>query len=66
MGVSVQLLSTISKILRLTGTNYDHFPTGDFWGFNESIRYGPSTTILSSTAGIFDIGTTLVLITTDR
>ncbi|KAG2360775.1 aspartic peptidase domain-containing protein, partial [Suillus spraguei] len=35
-----------------------------FWGINESITYG-STTILSSTAGIVDTGTTFLLIATD-
>ncbi|KAF9015688.1 aspartic protease [Cyathus striatus] len=40
-------------------------PANQFWGINQSIRYGTSTTILSSTAGIVDTGTTLVLIATD-
>ncbi|KAG1845411.1 aspartic peptidase domain-containing protein [Suillus tomentosus] len=35
-----------------------------YWGINESISYG-STTILSSTAGIVDTGTTLVYIASD-
>ncbi|KAL0951624.1 hypothetical protein HGRIS_008305 [Hohenbuehelia grisea] len=38
------------------------FPASEFWGINQSIRYGASTTILSSTAGIVDTGTTLVLL----
>ncbi|KAN0135184.1 aspartic protease [Lactarius tabidus] len=37
----------------------------EYWGINESIRSGPSTSILASTTGIFDSGTTLILITTD-
>ncbi|KAI9439326.1 aspartic peptidase A1 [Lactarius indigo] len=41
------------------------FPASEFWGINGSIRYGASTTILSTTAGIIDSGTTLVLIATD-
>ncbi|KAI9460631.1 aspartic peptidase A1 [Lactarius psammicola] len=41
------------------------FPASEFWGINESIRYGASTTILSTTAGIVDTGTTLILIATD-
>ncbi|KAH9051557.1 aspartic peptidase A1 [Lactarius deliciosus] len=41
------------------------FPANEFWGINESIRYGASTTILSTTAGIVDSGTTLILIATD-
>ncbi|KAL5518792.1 hypothetical protein ACEPAH_475 [Sanghuangporus vaninii] len=40
-------------------------PASEFWGINQSIRYGSSTTILSSTAGIVDTGTTLVLIASD-
>ncbi|KAH9170221.1 aspartic peptidase A1 [Lactarius sanguifluus] len=41
------------------------FPASEFWGINGSIRYGASTTILSTTAGIIDTGTTLILIATD-
>jgi len=37
-------------------------PASEFWGINESIRYGASTTILATTAGIVDTGTTLTLI----
>jgi len=37
-------------------------PSSEFWGINESIRYGASTTILATTAGIVDTGTTLILI----
>lgn len=40
-------------------------PASEFWGINQSIRYGTSTSILSSTAGIVDTGTTLLLIATD-
>ncbi|TFK77430.1 aspartic peptidase A1 [Pluteus cervinus] len=36
-------------------------PASEFWGINESIKYG-STTILSETAGIVDTGTTLILL----
>ncbi|KAF8808125.1 family A1 protease [Phlegmacium glaucopus] len=39
-------------------------PSNQFWGVNQSIKYG-STTILSTTAGIVDTGTTLVLIATN-
>ncbi|PSR71071.1 hypothetical protein EW026_g3656 [Hermanssonia centrifuga] len=39
-------------------------PASFYWGINESIKYG-STNILSSTAGIVDTGTTLVLIASD-
>jgi len=36
-------------------------PSNEFWGINQSIQYG-TTTILSTTAGIVDTGTTLILI----
>ncbi|KIL59256.1 hypothetical protein M378DRAFT_27097 [Amanita muscaria Koide BX008] len=36
-------------------------PASYYWGINESITYG-TTTILASTAGIVDTGTTLILI----
>ncbi|KAH9170213.1 aspartic peptidase A1 [Lactarius sanguifluus] len=39
--------------------------TVEFWGIDESIQYGASTTILASTAGILDTGTTLILIATN-
>ena len=46
----------------LTGTS----PASNYWGINQSITYGSSgTTILDSTAGIVDTGTTLVLIASD-
>ncbi|KAK0233784.1 aspartic peptidase A1 [Armillaria fumosa] len=41
------------------------FPSSEFWGIDQSITYGPSTNILSSTAGIVDTGTTLTLIASD-
>ncbi|KAG5651288.1 hypothetical protein H0H81_009205 [Sphagnurus paluster] len=40
-------------------------PASKFWGINQSIRYGGSTNILSSTAGIVDTGSTLLLLATD-
>ncbi|CDO71514.1 hypothetical protein BN946_scf184910.g13 [Trametes cinnabarina] len=40
-------------------------PASEFFGINQSIRYGTSTSILSNTAGIVDTGTTLTLIATD-
>ncbi|EIN04506.1 aspartic proteinase [Punctularia strigosozonata HHB-11173 SS5] len=39
-------------------------PAKYYWGINQSIKYG-STSILSSTAGIVDTGTTLIYIATD-
>ncbi|KAI0348262.1 aspartic peptidase A1 [Trametopsis cervina] len=40
-------------------------PASEFWGIDQTIRYGASTSILSSTAGIVDTGTTLTLISSD-
>ncbi|KAF8902214.1 aspartic protease [Gymnopilus junonius] len=40
-------------------------PSSSFWGINQSIRYGSSTSILAATAGIVDTGTTLLLIASD-
>ncbi|KAJ6580000.1 aspartic peptidase A1 [Mycena vulgaris] len=37
-------------------------PAAQFWGINQSVRYGASTTILASTAGIVDTGSTLLLL----
>ncbi|KAG1854100.1 family A1 protease [Suillus tomentosus] len=39
-------------------------PASRYWGIDQSISYG-STTILSSTAGIVDVGTTFIHIATD-
>ncbi|KAK2465535.1 hypothetical protein APHAL10511_002427 [Amanita phalloides] len=39
-------------------------PANHYWGIDQSILYG-TTTILSTTAGIVDTGTTLILIATD-
>ncbi|KAG1784938.1 aspartic peptidase domain-containing protein [Suillus plorans] len=39
-------------------------PSSRYWGIDQSISYG-STTILSSTAGIVDVGTTYILIASD-
>ncbi|KIJ99627.1 hypothetical protein K443DRAFT_8271 [Laccaria amethystina LaAM-08-1] len=40
-------------------------PANKFWGINQHIHYGGSTTILSSIPGIVDTGTTIVLIAND-
>ncbi|KAH9885224.1 acid protease [Cubamyces lactineus] len=40
-------------------------PASEFFGIDQSITYGTSTSILSNTAGIVDTGTTLTLIATD-
>jgi len=39
-------------------------PASDYWGINQSVNYN-SKTILSSTAGIVDTGTTLILLATN-
>lgn len=39
-------------------------PASEYWGIDQSVSYGGSS-ILSSTAGIVDTGTTLVLLATD-
>ena len=40
-------------------------PASEYWGINQSITYG-STSILSTTAGIVDTGTTLTLIASGK
>ncbi|KAI8972455.1 acid protease [Trametes punicea] len=40
-------------------------PSSEFFGIDQSVRYGSSTSILSTTAGIVDTGTTLMLLATD-
>jgi len=40
------------------------YPASYYWGIDQSIKYG-STTILSTTAGITDTGTTLIYLATD-
>ena len=41
-------------------------PASEYWGIDQSISYGSDTTILDSTAGIVDTGTTLVLIASGK
>lgn len=50
---------TISSVNYVPLTTTD--PAAYYWGINESISYG-NTSILASTAGIVDTGTTLILI----
>jgi hypothetical protein len=40
-------------------------PASQYWGIDQTITYSDGTTILDTTAGIVDTGTTLVLIATD-
>lgn len=39
------------------------YPASEYWGIDQSVAYGGST-ILSSTAGIVDSGTTMILLAT--
>ena len=45
----------------ITGTS----PASNYVGIEQSITYGTNTQILSTTAGITDTGTTLLLLATD-
>jgi len=40
-------------------------PASKYWGINQSISYGTGNTILKTTAGIVDTGTTLLLLATN-
>ncbi|KAG8221342.1 acid protease [Butyriboletus roseoflavus] len=59
-GYDNSVITSSVNYVPLTST----FPASEFWGIDQSISYG-GTTILSSTAGIVDTGTTLILIATD-
>jgi len=59
-GYDDSVITSSVKYVPLTTT----FPASDFWGIDQSISYG-GTTILSTTAGIVDTGTTLILIASD-
>ncbi|EIM92896.1 aspartic peptidase A1 [Stereum hirsutum FP-91666 SS1] len=72
-------LSSVNGELTFGGTDSSKFtgsitfapltttsPASEFWGISQSITYGTAgTSILSTTAGIVDTGTTLVLIASD-
>ncbi|OBZ71216.1 Polyporopepsin [Grifola frondosa] len=40
-------------------------PASNYWGIDQDVSYGDSTSLLSGSAGIVDTGTTLLLIATD-
>nr|VWP01181.1 Transcription regulator [Ganoderma boninense] len=40
-------------------------PASNYWGIDQDLTYGTSTTLLSGSAGIVDTGTTLLLLATD-
>ncbi|KAG0703773.1 acid protease [Suillus ampliporus] len=43
----------------------DASPASKYWGINQSVSYGTGNTILNTTAGIVDTGTTLLLLATE-
>ncbi|TBU39183.1 acid protease [Dichomitus squalens] len=40
-------------------------PASNYWGIDQDVTYGSSSTLLSGSAGIVDTGTTLLLLATD-
>lgn len=61
-GIDSSKITQDVQFFPLTST----FPASEFWGIDQSVTYGTSgTTILSSTAGIVDTGTSLLLLATD-
>ena len=40
-------------------------PASNYWGIDQDLTYGDSTSLLSGAAGIVDTGTTLLMIATD-
>ncbi|KAN0074734.1 Aspartic peptidase domain containing protein [Tylopilus felleus] len=40
-------------------------PASNYWGIDQSVTYGNGTTLLNTTAGIVDTGTTLLLLASD-
>ena len=60
-GYDSSAITSSMKYVALTTTS----PASLYWGIDQSITYGGST-ILSSTAGIVDTGTTLILIATSE
>ncbi|KAI6017529.1 acid protease [Pisolithus marmoratus] len=59
-GYDASVISGAVNYAPITST----YPSRLYWGIDQSITYGGKT-ILSSTAGIVDTGTTLILIATD-
>ncbi|KAF8665498.1 hypothetical protein AX16_000513 [Volvariella volvacea WC 439] len=60
-GVDTNKFTGLINFAPLTKTS----PSSFFWGIDQSVRYGSSTNILSTTSGIVDTGTTLLLLATD-
>jgi saccharopepsin len=58
-GVDTSKTSGSIAYVPITSTS----PASEYWGIDQSVTYG-SSSILSSTAGIVDTGTTLVLLAT--
>ena len=40
-------------------------PAGNYWGIDQTVSYGDNTSLLDTTAGIVDTGTTLILLASD-
>jgi hypothetical protein len=59
-GIDTSKTTSSVNFVPITSTS----PASQFWGIDQSVTYGGQT-ILSSTAGIVDTGTTLVLLATD-
>jgi hypothetical protein len=59
-GVDTTKINGTLSYVPITST----YPASQYWGVNQSVNYG-GTSVLSSTAGIVDSGTTLVLIATN-
>ncbi|KIY46755.1 acid protease [Fistulina hepatica ATCC 64428] len=60
-GPDSELYSSAITYVPITSTS----PASNYWGIDQTLMYGDSTTLLSSTAGIVDTGTTLLMIASD-
>jgi len=59
--IDTSLTSSDVSFTPITSTS----PASNYWGIDQTVTYGDSTTILDTTAGIVDTGTTLLLLATD-
>ena len=59
MGQKQSLLTHFTLVSPATSTS----PASNYWGIDQSLTYG-STSIMDTTAGIVDTGTTLILLPT--
>jgi hypothetical protein len=60
-GVDSTKCTSVINYLPITQTS----PASKYWGIDQSVSYGNNTTLLQTTAGIVDTGTTLLLLATD-